>query len=196
MREPQVKAAEAAVAAARSALRQPRSPANAVIKAPFNALVLSESADVGQLVGPGTPWRGWWAPTTSGWRCWCPARPALIGLPAGEQPGADATVLVQVGDHTVERAGRVVRRLGDLDPQSRMARVIVEVADPGPEERRSAAPAAQLCAGAHPGADPRGPVRPAPQRRARGRAGLVWSTPKTALKSERLWRSAGPGTAS
>ena len=38
--------------------------------------------------------------------------------------------MVQVGEGTVERAGRVVRRLGELDPQSRMARVIIEVADP------------------------------------------------------------------
>ena len=131
-REPQVKSAEAAVAAARSALRQASvARERATIKAPFNALVLSEAVDVGQLVGPGTPI----ARLVGTDRFWVealvPMRDLpLIQLPEGETPGAEATVVVQVGEGTVERAGRVVRRLGELDPQSRMARVIIEVADP------------------------------------------------------------------
>jgi RND family efflux transporter MFP subunit len=45
--------------------------------------------------------------------------------------GSSVTVIQELGDGArVERTGRVVRRLGELDPAGRMARVVVAVDDP------------------------------------------------------------------
>lgn len=132
-RVPQVKMAEANVAAARNAVQQAAvNRKRASISAPFNALVRTESVDVGQIVGPqsrvaeliGTD--AFWV------EAMIPLRELpLINVPAPGGQGSAATVtVVNAGDRKIERTGHVVRLLGELDPQSRQAKVIVEVADP------------------------------------------------------------------
>ena len=52
----------------------------------------------------------------------------MPGINADE--GSPVTVEHNVGGETISRDGKVARLLGDLDPAGRMARVLVEVADP------------------------------------------------------------------
>jgi hypothetical protein len=61
-------------------------------------------------------------------------------LGAIDAPGARAIVRQDVGTGFVERQGRVVRLLGDLDPVARMARVLVEVEDPFDRNKEDAPP--------------------------------------------------------
>lgn len=135
-RVPQVKMAEANVAAARNAVQQAAvSRKRAAVKAPFNAMVRAENVDVGQVVGP----QSQVAELVGTDAFWVEALVPLRELPlitipkagAPEQEGSAAkVVVVNSGEQALERTGRVVRLLGELDPQSRMARVIIEVADP------------------------------------------------------------------
>ena len=132
-REPQVRSAEAILSGARSAQRQAAiAQARTRIVAPFNALVLQESVDEGQLVGPNGPVARLADTDHFFVEVLVPLRDLpLIRLPdAPGERGARATVMVQAGERQVEREGYVIRRLGELDPQSRMARVVVEVPDP------------------------------------------------------------------
>jgi RND family efflux transporter MFP subunit len=132
-RVPQIKMAEASVSAARNAVQQAGvNRKRTTLKAPFNAMVRTEAVDMGQLIGPqsriaelvGTD--AFWIEVL------VPLRELpLIRLPEGDQPGSTAKVtVVNAGERPIERDGRVVRLLGELDPKSRMAKVIVEVKDP------------------------------------------------------------------
>ena len=134
-RVPQVKMAEANVAAARNAVQQAAvSRTRAEVKAPFNAMIRAESVDVGQVVGPQSQ-VAQLVGTDAFWiEAMVPLRELpLITIPKADAPesGSAVTVLVvNTGEQAIERKGRVVRLLGELDPQSRMAKVIIEVADP------------------------------------------------------------------
>ena len=134
-RVPQVKMAEASVSAARNMVQQAAvSRKRAEVKAPFNAMIRTESVDVGQVVGPQSQ-VAQLVGTDAFWvEALVPLRELpLIKMPTVDAPqtGSAATVLVvNTGEAAIERTGRVVRLLGELDPQSRMAKVIIEVADP------------------------------------------------------------------
>jgi len=134
LREPQLQTAKAALEAARSGLEQATlSLERTTICAPFNALVKEEFIDLGQLVAPQTRIATligtdeYWVQVS------IPVdRLQWVAIPGvnGDQ-GAAARVLHDVGPEAiVERTGRVVRLLGDLDPVGRMARVLVVVDDP------------------------------------------------------------------
>ncbi len=136
LREPQLKAAEAAVEAAESAAELARVQlARSTIRAPFASFVQTEHTDVGQFVSPQQPVAtligmdefrvqvsipmddlarikvpGWW------------------NVKDGE--GSKATIWTDLGGQRVERAGEVTGLLGDLDPVGRMARIIVTIQDP------------------------------------------------------------------
>lgn len=135
-RVPQVKMAEANVSAARNTVQQAAvGRKRAEIKAPFNAMVRMESVDVGQVVGP----QSQVAELVGTDAFWVEALVPVRELPLITVPKADApeikgsavkVVVINSGERALEREGRVVRLLGELDPQSRMARVIIEVSDP------------------------------------------------------------------
>jgi multidrug efflux pump subunit AcrA (membrane-fusion protein) len=135
-RVPQVKMAEANVSAARNTVQQAAvGRKRAEIKAPFNAMVRMESVDVGQVVGP----QSQVAQLVGTDAFWVEALVPVRELPLITVPKADApdikgsavkVVVINSGDRALQREGRVVRLLGELDPQSRMARVIIEVSDP------------------------------------------------------------------
>jgi multidrug efflux pump subunit AcrA (membrane-fusion protein) len=102
------------------------------VTAPFNAVVIEESVEVGQLLERGTS-----VTTLAGadefWvRVSVPVdRLRWIQLPRGEYEGAKAKVVLDAGEgREFTREGRVLRLLGDLEPNGRMARMLVSIADP------------------------------------------------------------------
>lgn len=133
LRIPHLEQAEANLAAAESSLAQARlNLERATIRAPFNALITMEQVDLGQLVTPQTPI----ATLTGTDRYWIQAsvpvdRIDMIAMPDAEgEGGALAHIHYNTGRSTVEKQGRVIRLLGDLEESGRMARVLISVDDP------------------------------------------------------------------
>ncbi len=132
--EPQLKNARAALVAARATLQQAELDLlRTVLRAPFNVVVLSESVDVGQYVRSGTG-VAMLAGTDRAEIVVPLPLEELVWLQIPRQGAADsgstADVELSAGDRTFRWSGRVVRRLGDVDPQGRMARLVVAVEDP------------------------------------------------------------------
>ncbi|MBL4684573.1 MAG: HlyD family efflux transporter periplasmic adaptor subunit, partial [Nannocystaceae bacterium] len=109
------------------------------IRAPFNATVLSESIEVGEIVSPGKVL----ATLVGTDRFWArlslPVEDlAFVDFPQGDAPGSKVTVTQELSSgKTVVRSGSVLRLVGSLDAQSRTAQVIVEIdrpLDPPPGE--------------------------------------------------------------
>lgn len=132
--EPQMKNAQAALLSARAGLRQAELDLErTLLRAPFDAVVLSESVDLGQYVRAGTS-----VAALAGTRQAEIVVPlqlqelAWLSIPRqGEKmKGSPAVVQLTTGENNYSWSGRVVRRLGDVDPQGRMARLVVAVSDP------------------------------------------------------------------
>jgi len=134
LREPQVRAARVAVDAAESGMRRARlTLSRTTLAAPFDAIVTSESVDPGQLVGP----QYQLATLVGSDAFWVRVSVPMemlrwIDVPGmrGAEEGSPARVRQEAGENVIEREGRVVRLLGDLDPVGRMARILVEIDDP------------------------------------------------------------------
>ena len=107
------------------------------VTAPFNAVVIEESVETGQLADSSSA-----LITLAGTDAfWIQASVPLsdlkwIRLPAAGKPGADATVRLSNSDLSWQ--GKVVRLLGDLEAEGRQARVLVEV--PAPLDSNEAQP--------------------------------------------------------
>ena len=134
LREPQQKNAEVALAAAESTLDLARlNLERTVIKDPFNAVVLDEFVDEGQLVTPQTR-LATLIGTDSFWvQVSIPVdRLRWIVFPqAGQDRCFGVRVMQEAGpDVRIEREGCLERLLGDLDTAGRMARVMVSIDDP------------------------------------------------------------------
>lgn len=135
LRKPQLHVAEANVKAAESALGQAKLAVGRTgLRAPFNGFVKAEAVDIGQLVTPQTP-LATLVGTDAFWvQVSIPVdKLAFIdvpGLNVSNGGGAPATIALDAGGRRVERPGRVLRLLGDLDPAGRMARLLVEIDDP------------------------------------------------------------------
>lgn len=132
LRRPQRETAEVTLRSARSAAERARlALSKASLTAPFNAMVLNENVDVGQLVGPATQ-TATLVGTDAFWvRVSVPlASLANLQLPDGETPGPVVRVSQQVGGRRAERTGRVLRLLPDLDSVGAMARLLVAIEDP------------------------------------------------------------------
>lgn len=133
LREPHLRRAEALVKKARNDIAKAELQlSRTLIRAPFNAMVVDESVEVGQLLSPssticelvGTD--AFWIQVTV-------PMPTLpwVRIPTGDVPGADVDVILDTGEGDPARwRGRVIRLLSDLDPFGRMARLIVSVPDP------------------------------------------------------------------
>ncbi len=127
LREPQAMSARATLEAAQAAEKRARLNAGRTrVDVPFNALVLEESVEVGQVLGPGAPV----ARLVGTDAFWVQVSVPVADLDWIQIPGARATVRHVAGPRVVERTGQVVRLLGDLDPRGSMARVLVEIPDP------------------------------------------------------------------
>ncbi len=133
LREPHLRRAEALMEKAANDIEVAELQlSRTVIAAPFNAMVVEESVEVGQLVGQnsvicelvGTD--EFWIQVT------LPiSELKWIQFPENGAPGAEARVILDVGEgEPTEWKGKVVRLLSDLDPLGRMARVVVSVEDP------------------------------------------------------------------
>lgn len=143
LRDPQLRTAEVAVKSAESGLdRAKLAVSKAVLKVPFNAIVQQKQVELGQIVGPQTPvatlvgtdayWVQVSVPVSRlGWLSIPGVGPAETGSPV--------RVWQEIEGTRIERDGRIVRMLGDLDPVGRMARLLVEIEDPLGLERPASA---------------------------------------------------------
>ena len=134
LRKPQMKQAEANLAAARAAVRQAEINLRRTrVKTPFNSVVKEEYIDIGQYVKQGTK-----VGTLTGTDVAEIIVPVsiddleFIKIPGmgGVTEGSDAVVSVKSKDRLYTWHGRAVRLLGDVDPKSRMFRVVVQVKEP------------------------------------------------------------------
>ena len=134
LRQPQLATAKANVAAAEAALAEARLALERTrILAPFDALVLSESVDVGSrlstqndiavLVGTGVYWVELAVPVS---------KLKWIDLPDASGSGGSTVRLMQdtVWGSADFREGKVINLLGDLGVSGRMAQLLVAVEDP------------------------------------------------------------------
>jgi RND family efflux transporter MFP subunit len=133
LRKPQLRSARVSVQAAQARLEQAKLALERTeVDAPFDAFVQTESLDLGQtvstqsqvatLVGTDTFWVRTSVPVD---------KISYVNIPGvNAQTGSPATVEQDVGGRTIERVGRVAKLQGDLDPQGRMARLIIEVPNP------------------------------------------------------------------
>ncbi len=126
LREPYVKRREADVATAEARLANAELALERTrIVAPFDALVLSESVEVGTQIGVGSEVARLADLSEFLIEVSVPAdRLAWLALP---RPGEPEPEVALVG---LLRRGRLVRLMGEVDPAGRMARVQVAIPDP------------------------------------------------------------------
>lgn len=131
LREPQLRQAEARIATAKSAVELAElNLSRTEIRAPFDALVMEEDAEIGQQASPGTA-IAQLAGTGTFWvQAALPV--ARLGAVLEASDTADAVLLhpETPGATTAPAEGKLVRALGSVDPEGRMAQILVEVADP------------------------------------------------------------------
>ena len=133
LREPHLRKAEALMEKATNDIEIAELQlSRTVIKAPFNAMVVEESVEVGQLLSPssticelvGTD--EFWIQVTIPF-----SELKWIRFPEGNQPGAEAEVVLDMGNgESTAWKGKVIRLLSDLDPLGRMVRIVISVEDP------------------------------------------------------------------
>ena len=173
LRKPHLAVAQTAVEAAKSALASAElALARTTIVAPFNASVVEEAVEVGQVVGPSSALAKligtdhFWVTVS------VPVEDVgLLQLPKGDTPGSPVTVSQRLQDgSTITRKGRLLRLIEQLDAQSRRAQVLLQVADP-------LASMPPLLPGAYVSARIQGALQP-----------RVYSIPRTAIYEGRaLW---------
>ncbi len=142
LREPHLLAAKAALEAARSMLARARLQLDRTrIVAPFNCVVIDESVDVGQLIGPSVQAARLYGTD----RAWVLASLPVESLSAlsfpaqDDDPGPEVRVIQRLGeDRQFQRLGELRRLVGRLDPATRRAQLLVEVE--GPYDRTDGQP--------------------------------------------------------
>lgn len=144
LREPQLRSAEANVASARADLRQAELDLErTTVEAPFAAHVLGREVNVGSQVTPGTAlgrlvgletyWVEATVPVT---------RLQWLSIPDGETSGSRVEVRNRnAWPEGASRRGELFRMIGELEGNTRLARILVAVDDPlareaGPERPR------------------------------------------------------------
>lgn len=133
-RQPHLEAARRALSAAEASLSQARLALERTrLVAPFDCLVLSESLDVGQLVGPATPVARLIGTGRFRVRVAVPVHEmGLIRIPGiNAEEGSIAHVTQPLADgSSLKMEGRVMKALGELDAETRTAGVLVAVDNP------------------------------------------------------------------
>ena len=133
LREPHLRRAKALMEKAQNDIELAKLQlSRTVIQAPFNAMVVAESVEVGQLLNPGSEicelvgTDEFWIQVTIPF-----SQLKWVQFPENGQPGAEAQVILDTGEgESITWKGRVIRLSGDLDPLGRMARLVVSVTDP------------------------------------------------------------------
>ncbi len=143
LREPHLRRAEAMMQKATNDIEIAKLQlSRTVIQAPFNAMVIEESVEIGQLLSPssticelvGTD--EFWIQVTVPF-----SELKWISFPQAGKPGAKARVILDTGDsEPIVWNGKVIRLLSDLDPLGRMARLVISVSDPLGLEKENAFP--------------------------------------------------------
>lgn len=130
LRKPHLAKAKADLAAAKAELKQAQLDlSRTTIRAPFNAVIRSKNVEIGsqvstqdqlaELVGTDVYWIRVSIPVE---------RLRWVRIPrADDGPGSEVRVLYRNGFH---RQGKVIKLLGDLETEGRMARILVSVKDP------------------------------------------------------------------
>ncbi|MBU0681826.1 MAG: efflux RND transporter periplasmic adaptor subunit [Proteobacteria bacterium] len=134
LREPHLKSALAQVEAAASRLASAELDVQRTkVTAPFNALILEEYVEKGQLIGRQTPI----AKLVETDYFWIQVSVSLADLSRitfadqnNPQGSAVEVILETENGGAVVRKATVFKLLGDLDPKGRMARILVSVKDP------------------------------------------------------------------
>ena len=134
LRKPHLDNARAALSSARSGLdRAKLNVERTTLKSPFNAIVVEEFVDIGQVVSPQTKV----ARLVGRDRFWVRAALPVERLKWFDLPDKDgkngASVVIEqdAGDNqSIIKEGKVVRLLGDIDPAGRLARVLIAVDNP------------------------------------------------------------------
>ncbi len=132
--EPQLESARADVKSAQAQLDQALLDLERTrINAPFNGRIARKEVDRGQYVNAGST-AVLFAGTDRAEVIVPLAIEDLTRLeiprPGTMRSGSQALIRLRLGTGTFEWNGRITRSLGEVDPQGRMARVVVEVADP------------------------------------------------------------------
>lgn len=133
VREPQVRQAEAELAAAEADLDVARLNLERTrISLPFDGVVVSENVDVGQFVGNGSRLATVYGTDVVEVRVPLDSRElAWFDVPSNRgKAGSRAEVSVTMGGRSIAWDGRVTRMEAQVDQTSRMIHVVVEVADP------------------------------------------------------------------
>lgn len=137
LRKPQLGVAQVSLEAAKSALGAAQLNLERTgLYAPFNSMVVMESVDMGQVVGPSTQ-----VATLIGTdRFWVtvslPVQELrLLKIPGVNAPkderGSSATVIQELGDGSaIKREAHILRLSGQLDPQTRRAQLILAIDNP------------------------------------------------------------------
>jgi RND family efflux transporter MFP subunit len=133
LRKPHLRRAESLMEKARNDIKIAELDlSRTVITAPFNAMVIEESVEVGQLLDTGSDicelvgTDEFWIQVTIPF-----SQLKWVHFPENGRPGAEAQVILDTGNgESPVWKGRVIRLLGDLDPLGRMARLVVSVTDP------------------------------------------------------------------
>jgi RND family efflux transporter MFP subunit len=144
LREPQMRSATTQLKSARSGLKRARlGVERTLLRAPFDGMVQTRNVELGQIVGPGAPLikfvgtKSYWVQVSLPIE-----RLAWISVPGfgGTTVGSLVKIHHKIGHEHIEREGRVLRLLGEVDPAGRMARILIEVDDPlGLEAAKAAA---------------------------------------------------------
>lgn len=134
LRKPHIEEKQAALLAAKARLEKAELDLErTVLKAPFDSVVIDENVDVGQVINQGTTVADLVATDMFRVQVSVPYdRLDWIHFPRnGEDKGSPATIIVETGDgKQFKHSGEVIRYLADVDPNSRMARVIIGARDP------------------------------------------------------------------
>lgn len=134
LREPHLRLAKAKVDKAKSRLSAAElALKRTTVKAPFNALVLEEFIDKGQLVNKQTPLAK--IVGTDQFRVQASVPVSVlqqISVPGRTgQRGPSAKIIFEpVSSMPVIRSGHVLKIMGNLDPEGRMARLLIAIDDP------------------------------------------------------------------
>jgi RND family efflux transporter MFP subunit len=132
LKKPQLAAARAGVASAAAALRLAElALERTVLRSPFDCLVRGHSVALGDLVGPARP-IGEVHSIDQAEVVVSLSSQRLALLADGESHLA--TVTQRLGERSVLWSGRLLRVASELDPRSRMARVVVGVENPFADE--------------------------------------------------------------
>jgi RND family efflux transporter MFP subunit len=133
LRKPQLVNARAGIEAARSALKKAELDLErTVIHAPFNAVIISENVDVGQLISPGVAIAALAGSDTFRVQASLNIDEiAWIDIPGvNTEKGSQARIIQLLGDKRNNHAGEVEQLLSGVDAKGRMAQVLISVPEP------------------------------------------------------------------